>query len=120
MQNMMKMDYTNRAGFLIPNVTIGEQPKQTLGRFGRMRRNFLKENHNGLYQGLLLSGKLNSHLLEIDQTASERMERLTEEMAKAEGVTEQLKADDQMLWLQRMNNIQNRAEEIVLSELVYN
>jgi hypothetical protein len=85
-----------------------------------MRKNFLKENHNGLYQGLLLSGKLSSHLLEIDRTASERMERLTEEMAKAEGVTEKLKADDQMLWLQRMNNIQNRAEEIVLSELVYN
>jgi alanine racemase len=116
---MMKMAYTNRAGFLIPNVELDEQPKQGMGRFGRMRKNFLKENHSGLYQGLLMSGRLSSHLMEIDQTASERMEQLQMEMAKAEGVTEELKASNQMLWLGRMNNIQSRAEEIVLRELVY-
>ncbi|MCD8012012.1 MAG: TnpV protein [Lachnospiraceae bacterium] len=115
----MKMDYTNRAGFLIPNVQMDEQPKQPLGRYGRMRKTYLKENHSGLYQGLLLNGGLTAHLLEIDRSANERMERLTQGMMKSEGVTEELKAKDQMAWLGRMENIQNRAEEIVLSELVY-
>ncbi|RHV39211.1 TnpV protein [Ruminococcus sp. OM05-10BH] len=119
MFQVMKMDYTNRAGFLIPNIQMDEQPKQPMGRFGRMRKAYLKENHSGLYQGMLLSGKLTAHLMEIDRTADERMERLTESMAKAEGVNEALKAENQMQWLQRMSNIQSRAEEMVLSEIVY-
>lgn len=117
---MMRMDYTSKAGFLIPNVAANEQPVEALGRYGRMRKSYLKQNRNSLYQGLLLSGRLTAHLLEIEQTANRRMETLTEAMMKTEGVTEALKAGNQMLWLGRMNSIQSRAEEIVLSELVYN
>ena len=116
---MMRMDYTNKANFLIPNIQMDEQPTSTLGRFGRMRKAFLKENHSGLYQGLLMTGKLSAHLREIDKTATERMEQLTQSFMEAEGVNEALKAEDQMIWLQRMNNIQTRAEEIVTSELIY-
>ena len=117
---MMRMDYTNKANFLIPNIQMDEQQINTLGRFGRMRKAFLKENHSGLYQGLLMTGKLSAHLLEIDSTANARMEQLTESFMKAENVSEALKENDQMEWLQRMNSIQARAEEIVLNELVYN
>ncbi|MCD8149986.1 MAG: TnpV protein [Clostridiales bacterium] len=113
------MEYTNKGEFLIPNLTIEEAPKKPLGRFGRMRKNYLKEHQSGLYQGLLLSGKLTEHLLEIDQTADGRMELLVKQMADSEGVNEKLKAEDQMLWVQRMENIQNRAEEIIMTELVY-
>jgi hypothetical protein len=91
----------------------------SLGRFGKMRKTFLKEHHSGLYQGLLMTGKLSAHLLEIDRTADERMEQLTASFMDAENVTEALKATDQMDWLQRMNSIRARAEEIVMSELIY-
>lgn len=84
-----------------------------------MRRTYLKEHHEGIYTGLLLSGKLNTHLNEIDETAHARMELLTKQMAAAQGVTEELKARDQMAWVGAMNNIRNAAEEIVLTELIY-
>ena len=89
---MMRMDYTNKANFLIPNIQMDEQKISTLGRFGRMRKAFLKENHSGLYQGLLMTGKLSAHLLEIDRTADERLEQLTESFMEAENVNEALKA----------------------------
>ena len=117
---MMRMNYTSKASFLIPNVMMDEQPTEALGKYGRMRKSYLKQNRNSLYQGLLLNGKLTAHLLEIEQTANQRMEALTEAMMKTEGVTEALKAENQMLWLGQMNNIQARAEEIVLNELIYN
>ena len=84
-----------------------------------MRKRYLKEQHSVLYSELLLSGKLNSHLLEIDEACEERMELLTRQIAKQEDVTEALKATDQMEWVRCMNSIQNRAEEILLHELVY-
>ena len=117
---MMRMDYTNKANFQIPNIMMDEQPTGTLGKYGRMRKSYLKQNRNSLYQGLLLNGKLTAHLLELEQTANQRMEALTEAMMKTEGVNEALKAENQMLWLGQMSNIQARAEEIVLSELIYN
>ena len=116
---MMRMDYTNKANFLIPNIQMDGQDSSSLGRFGRMRKKFLKELHSGLYQGLLMTGKLSAHLLEIDRTADERLEQLTESFMEAENVNEALKAADQMDWLQRMNSIRARAEEIVMSELIY-
>ena len=116
---MMRMDYTNKANFLIPNIQMDGQDSNSLGRFGKMRKKFLKEHHSGLYQGLLMTGKLSAHLLEIDRTADERMEQLTESFMEAENVNEALKAADQMDWLQRMNSIRARAEEIVMSELIY-
>ena len=84
-----------------------------------MRRSYLKEHRPALYSTLLLDGTLFKHLAEIDQACNERMEAITSAMAKQEGVTEALKAADQMEWVRRKNSIHNRAEEIVLSELVY-
>ena len=111
--------YAQVGDVLLPNLTIGEDGQQPIGKYDRMRKRYLKERHPVLYSEHLLSGKLYSHLLEIDEACEARMELLVLQMAKLEGVTEALKAADQMEWVRRMNSIQNRAEEIVLSELVY-
>lgn len=113
----MELTYRQEGDYLLPNLTVPESPK--IGKYGMLRRDFLRRHRNPVYTGMLLSGKLNRHLEEIDRQATEMMERLTTEMAKAEGVTESLKASDQMAWVQRMNNIQQRAEETVLAELIY-
>jgi hypothetical protein len=84
-----------------------------------LRRSYLRNHKRGIYTGMLLSGKLNPHLEEVDRRSNEMMEQLTTQMAQTEGVTEQLKATDQMKWVGLMNNIRQRAEEIVLTELVY-
>ena len=111
--------YTQVGDVLLPNLTIGEDGQQPIGKYGRMRKRYLKEQHSLIYLELLLSGKLYPYLLEIDEACEARMELLVLQMAKLEGVTEALKAADQMEWVRRMNSIRNRAEEIVLSELVY-
>ena len=109
--------YNEVNGYLIPNLVI--QESEPIGKYGRMRRQYLKEQHPIIFSELLLSGHLYPHLLEIDRACHGRMELLIRQMAAQEGVTEALKAADQMEWIRRMNSIQNRAEEIVLSELVY-
>ena len=91
-----------------------------LGKYARMRKRFLHEHWKITYTNLLTSGKLSSHLAEIQQTAQRRMEEIVAQMAKAQGVTEELKASDQMKWVGLMNNLQNAAEETVLAELIYN
>ena len=111
--------YTQVGDVLLPNLSIGEDGQQPIGKYGRMRKHYLKEQHPVLYSELLLSGKLYPHLLEIDEACDGRMELLTCRLAEQEGVTESLKAADQMEWVRRMNSIRNRAEEIVLHELVY-
>ena len=111
--------YTQVGDVLLPNLTIGEDGQQPIGKYGRMRKRYLKERHPVLYSELLLSGKLYSHLLEIDEACEGRMEFLTRQMAKQEGVTEALKAANQMEWVRRMNSICNRAEEIARHELIY-
>ena len=111
--------YTQVGDVLLPNLTIGEDGQQPIGKYGRMRKRYLKERHPVLYSELLLSGKLYSHLLEIDESCEGRMEFLTRQMAKQEGVTEALKAANQMDWVRRMNSIRNRAEEIARHELIY-
>ena len=111
--------YTQVGDVLLPNLSIGEDGQQPIGKYGRMRKHYLKEQHPVLYSELLLSGKLYPHLLEIDEACDGRMELLTCRLAEQEGVTEALKAADQMEWVRRMNSIRNRAEEIVLHELVY-
>lgn len=111
--------YTQVGDVLLPNLTIGEAEQKPIGKYGRMRKRYLKEQHPVLYSELLLSGKLYSHLLEIDETCEERMELLVLQMAKREGVTEALKAAGQMEWVRRMNSIRSRAEEIGLHELFY-
>ncbi len=88
-------------------------------RFAAARRRYLREHKDGIYTGMLLTGTLEPHLAEIGQSAQAMFDRIVEQMKKAEGVTEQLKAVDQMEWVGRMNNIRQRAEEVVLSELIY-
>ena len=88
-------------------------------RFAEMRRRYLREHRDGVYTGMLLTGKLDDHLKKIGDTAQEMFDRLVERMKEAEGVTEQLKAENQMEWVGRMNSIRSRAEEITLSELIY-
>ena len=98
---------------------IEESEQQTIGKYGRMRKRYLKDHRPVLYSNLLTAGKLYRHLAEIDEASEERVDLLTRRMAKQEGVTEALKAADQMEWVRRMNGIRSRAEEIVLHELVY-
>lgn len=111
--------YTQVGDVLLPKLTVGEDGQQPIGKYGRMRMCYLKEHRPVLYSNLLLSGKLFQHLVEIDEACVERVELLIRQMARREGVTEQLKAAEQMEWVRRMNSVCNRAEEVVLSELVY-
>ena len=111
--------YTQVGDYLLPDLIIDETEQQPIGKYGRMRKRYLKEHRPILFSNLLLSGKLDQHLSEIDCVCVERMDLLTRQMADREGVTEALKAADQLEWVRRMNSIHNRAEEIVLNELVY-
>ena len=111
--------YRQEGDYLIPNLVLKDTGDYQIGKYGRMRRSYLKEHRPSLYSTLILDGILFKHLAEIDQACNERMETIISAMAKQEGVTEALKAADQMEWVRRMNSIRNRAEEIVLSELVY-
>ena len=111
--------YTQVGDVRLPDLSIGEAEQRPIGKYGRMRKRYLKEQHPVIFSELLLTGKLYPHLLEIDEACEGRMELLVLQMAKNEGVTEARKAADQMEWVARMNSIRNRAEEIVLSELIY-
>lgn len=111
--------YTQLGDVLIPNLSLGEAEQRPIGKYGRMRKRYLKEQHPVIFYKLLLSGKLYPHLLEIDDACEGRMELLVLQMAKREGVTEALKATDQMAWVGKMNSIRNCAEEIMLHELIY-
>ena len=115
----MEISYSQCGDYLIPNLILPEAEQQPIGKYGRMRKRYLKDHRPVLYSNLLLSGKLHQHLAEIDQACADRSELITQQMKVQEGVTEALKAVDQMEWVRRMNSIQNRAEEIVLNELVY-
>ena len=112
--------YTWKNGYLYPNIVLPEEDREPIGKYGRMRKRYLEEHRPVIYNQLFVSGKLFSHLREIDRVSHERMERMVGQMAKAESVTERLKAENQMEWVQRMNSIRNRAEEIILDELIYN
>ena len=113
------ISYTLIGDYYIPDLKLPETENQPIGIWGRKRLTYLKEHKKFLFNQLVLSWKLNSHLAEINEQATEMLDRLTEQMAKAEGVTEKLKEDNQMEWVCRMNNIRNRAEEIVNAELIY-
>lgn len=114
---MKELTYHRHGDYLIPDLETPEAPR--IGKYGTMRHQYLRNHHRGIFDGMLLNGTLNAHLEEIDRQAREMMECLTLQMAQAEGVTEALKADDQMAWVAAMNNIKNRAEKIVLHELIY-
>ncbi len=115
----MTIQYHRSGDYFFPNLTLEETGTNPIGKYGRMRKHYLKEHRPAVYSNLLLSGKLYQHLTEIDRSCEERMELITQQMKAQEGVTEKLKVDDQMEWVRCMNSIQNRVEEIVLSELVY-
>lgn len=115
----MELTYTKVGDYYLPDLTLGDQPDKALGKYGRMRQKFLEEHHPSTYNRLMLSDNLWAHLVEIDTACEERMETIISAMAKQAGVTEALKAADQMAWVGRMNNIRSWAEEIILDELVY-
>ena len=112
--------YHQEGDYLIPNLTLPDEPEYQIGKYGRMRRSYLKAHRPVLYANFLTSGTLHRHLAEIDQACNEHMEIIVSAMAKQESATEALKAADHLEWLRRMNSIRSRAEEIVLTELVYN
>ena len=111
--------YRQVGDYFIPNLALPDTRSHQIGKYGRMRRSYLKEHRQILYTNYVVEGTLFEHLAEIDQACNERMGNIVSAMAKQEGVTEALKAADQMEWVRRMNNIRSCAEEIVLTELVY-
>ncbi|MBR3909732.1 MAG: TnpV protein [Anaerotignum sp.] len=115
----MELTYQKNGDYYIPNIMMDKQEELMLNKYGRMRKNYLKEHKKGVYSGLLLSGRLTEHLQMTQNTAEERMELIISQMAKAEGVTEELKASDPMKWTQLMNSLHQSAEEIVLQEIIF-
>ena len=115
----MGRTYTQVGDYLLPDLKLPEEEQQPIGVWGQRHWRYLKEHHRATYAILLTSGKLNGYLADIDRKAKEMFLRLVKQMAEAEGVTEQLKADNQMEWVGRMNNIRNRAMEIVNTEQIY-
>ena len=111
--------YTQVGDYLLPDLKLPEEEQRPIGVWGQRHRRYLKEHRRASYATLLTSGKLNGYLADIDRQAEEMFLRLVKQMAEAEGVTEALKAADPMEWVGRMNNIQNRAREVVNSELIY-
>ena len=115
----MTIQYHKCGDYFLPNLVLEETEHQHIGKYGRMRKRYLKEHRPVQYSNLLTTGNLFRHLAEINEACEDRMELIIRQMKAQEGVTEALKASDQMEWVGRMNSIRNRAEEIVLHELVY-
>ena len=114
---MTELTYHREGDYYLPDLVPPKSPD--IGVWGLRRRRFLQQYHDGIYTGLLLSGKLNAHLEEIDRSANEMFDQLIGQYAEREGVTEELKTQDQMEWVRRMNDIRERAEETVTRELIY-
>ena len=114
----MEITYTKHGDYYLPDLALPEEEPATYGRFGRMRFKYLKEHRRGIYTSLLTSRQLTHHLNEIDREANEMLELLMKQMAQEQGVTEQLKAENQMAWVGAMNSIRAAAEEIVRSERI--
>ena len=113
------LTYTMNGDYQIPDLKLTEQPEKPLGKYGRMRKTYLKEHRPILYNQMLLSEKLYQHLLEIDETAQSRLEQMMPQLAKDAGATEQLKASDPMRWVGLMNTCKAQAEEILMAELIH-
>ena len=115
----MKINYIRSGDYFIPDLKLPEETR-SIGKWGRMHREYLKEHHPIQYTNLVLSCKLWTYLADLNEQAQERLDRIIRQIKEAEGVTEALKAADPMAWVQRMNNIAARAEEIIREELIYN
>lgn len=114
-----KITYTQQGDFLLPDLKLPEQPKVEIGIFGKRHLRYLERNRKILYTNMLTKGKLTAYLADIDEQAENMFDQLVRQLAEREGVTEQLRANNQMLWVKKMNSIRNRAEEIVNHELIY-
>ncbi|MCI8963121.1 MAG: TnpV protein [Eubacterium sp.] len=112
------IDYVLVGDYYIPDLKLPEENRPT-GHYGRLHREYLKQEHPARYSSLILTGKLWTYLADLNEQAEERLDLIIEQMKAAEGVTEELKAQNQLEWVERMNNIRNRAEEIIKSELIY-
>ena len=115
----MEITYSKYGDYHLPNLVLSEEEPATYGRFGRMRLKYLKEHRRATYTNLKTSGQLTHHLNEIDREANEMLRLLIEQMAQAQGITEQLKIENQMSWVGAMNNIHNGAEEVVIREIIF-
>lgn len=111
--------YELQGDYYLPCLKLPEEPEVHIGIWGQRHRRYLKGHHKALYTSLLTSGKLNSYLADIDRQAEEMFSRLVKQMAECEDIAEQMKADNQLMWVQRMNNIKNRATEIVNADIIY-
>ena len=121
MENKMKnssIEYVLAGDYYIPDLKLPNE-ERTIGKYGRMHRDYLKENHPMRFNHLILEGQLWTYLADLDEQAQSRLQMIIRQMQEAESVTEELKAKDQMAWVRAMNSIQNRAEEIILRELIY-
>jgi hypothetical protein len=114
----MDLIYTRNSDYLFPALYL-EDADLPIGKYGLLRKRYLKEHKRGWYSSLLLTGKLDEHLAEIDHSCNERIELIMNQLARREGVTEALKASDQLEWVRRINSIRARAEEIVRDELIF-
>ncbi len=112
------IDYILVGDYYIPDLKLPEE-NRPIGRYGRLHREYLKQEHPARYSSLILTGKLWTYLADLNEQAEERLDLIIEQMKAAEGVTEELKARNQLEWVGRMNNIRNRAEEIIKNELIY-
>lgn len=117
---MIKIPYKQVGDYLIPDLTLPCQPEKPLGKYGRMRMNYLKEHRRGMYTVMLMNGTLMDHLHEVDETAYRRLEQMMSEMMKKAGISENLKAVDPMKWTGMMNTIHTQVDEIICDELIYN
>ena len=115
----MEITYTNHEGFCLPNLTLPRKEDASFGRYGRLRLKYLKDHRRVLYINLLTAGELAQHLSEVDQQAQEMLELLVRQMAQEQGITEQMKAEDQMAWVGAMNNVRSAADEVVMREVVF-
>ena len=114
------LTYTRCGDYYIPDLTISETESKPLGKYGRMRKKYLLEHRQVLWNSMILSETLYPHLREIDETANRRLEQMMPELMKQNGVTEELKTKDPMMWTGLMNNLRSQAEETILEELIYN
>lgn len=115
----MNISYTKKGDYLLPDLILKDKEQFNIGKYGLLRLNYIKKYQLGLYFDLLVNDKLNEYLHNIDTTVMEKVQKLIKELAEKESINEQLKENNQMLWVSKMNNIKNIAEEIILKEYIY-